>query len=140
MPGALRAATADSAGGPTDGHYSESYGRSLFASAGPGAAAGGSARSRSQTAGGPTDGLCSERRQAIQYRRPSSPRPSPPAAGGEGECFAVLERLRLGLPPSAVLLRRTGRPQPRSDRRKEGWTHCKELTETYMLSPCRRGS
>src|SRR5713101_8940379 len=42
---------------------------------------------------------------------------------------AVLERLRLGRCP-----------QPRPECRKVGWTHCKELTETPMLTPSGRGS
>src|SRR6266849_4259564 len=78
MPARSRSGAGRSAAGPTDGHYSESYGRSLLASAGDGAAAGASTlstlrratedgRSAATEDGSPTAAL---RLYRLQFRRP----------------------------------------------------------------------
>ena len=77
--GALRGPEADSAGGPTDGHNSESYGRSLRASVGDGAAAGAwpiaALRSKSdgEKASRITGGSCCAGRTAERPGRSSYP-------------------------------------------------------------------
>src|SRR5713101_7740202 len=92
MPARSRSGAGRSASGPTDGHYSESYGRSLLAPACHGAAAGAS--------------TLSTLRRATEDGRS--------AATEDGS-------------PTAAL-----RPSER------GWAHCKELTETPMLTPSGR--
>ena len=76
-------------------------------------------------------GFCVAANRAALARTPLSPRPSPPAAGG-GRIVHLVRRI--GAAAAGVLLPAALGPSER------GWRHCKELTETPMLTPSGRAS